>query len=182
MDSLWNAHIVDSAAVRLQLNDSSWEWMLGIATRKWREVLRDQWDLRDLDWRNDSEAALRVPGADDAGVRPFVNSHYSRQLLGVWALVAGLSTQRHDVQRGTLTFVRRRMGQRHPRRFPFFTTMGNGHMRELSSPTAVLHGERHLCFEVIMFSGRLQATVVVDGKVLAPVVDVAAGDIVVACR
>ena len=91
MDSIWNAHIVDSAAVRLHLNDSSWDWMLGIATRKWREVLRDQWDVRDLDWRNDTEAAAKLPGAVDAGVRPFVNSHYSRQLLGIWALVAGLS-------------------------------------------------------------------------------------------
>eukprot|EP01051_Picozoa_sp_SAG22_P028239 SAG22_NODE_9868_length_565_cov_1.306867_1_plen_112_part_01 len=81
MDSVWNAHIVDSSAVRLLLNDSSWMEMLGIATRKWREVLRDQWDLRDLDWRNDTEAAVKLPGAVDAGVRPFVNSHYSRQLF-----------------------------------------------------------------------------------------------------
>ena len=175
MDSIWNAHIVDSAAVRLHLNDSSWDWMLGIATRKWREVLRDQWDVRDLDWRNDTEAAAKLPGAVDAGVRPFVNSHYSRQLLGIWALVAGLSGQQHDAAAGTLSFVR---SAERPQRWPFFTATGNGHIHALG-PSGSGSGS---CFEVAVLSGWLRATVVVGGRALAPVVDVVAGGVAVACE
>lgn len=182
MDSVWNAHIVDSAAVRLHLNDSSWMPMLGIAIHKWREVLRDQWDVRDLDWRNDTEAAVKVPGAVDAGVRPFVNSHYSRHLLGIWALVGGISAQQHDMPAHTLSFVWPHTRQH---RWPFYTAMGNGHIRSIGSRTSSTSWPANnvSCFEVMMLSGSLCATtVIVNGKALAPVVDIEAGENVVVCE
>jgi hypothetical protein len=154
--------------------------MLGIAIHKWREVLRDQWDLRDLDWRNDTEAAAKVPGAADAGVRPFVNSHYSRQLLGIWALVGGLSAQQHDAVGGTLSFARPEKGER----WPFFTATGNGHLVRAtagSNTSSASDGDGDACFEVVLFSGRLRATVVVDGKALVPAVDLMAGGTAVVC-
>ena len=191
MSSFWNAHIVDSAAVRLALNTTaaqgSWDAMLAVATRKWRDVLRDQWDIRDLDWRNDTEAAAKVPGAAGAGVRPFVNSHYSRQLLGIWAIVRELSgLQRHDLAAGELRFATHGEGARarggagegtgggrarKAGRWPFFSATANGHIEELGGRGGRRPGTACAacrCFEVAVLGGNLRARVFVDGEALAP--------------
>ncbi len=76
--------------------------------RKWREDLKDPWDIRDL-----------TTGWDGF---PWCNSHYARQLM-VWAIPLALSGQQLDATAGRLSFEPRVSS---PARLPFFTPSAHG--------------------------------------------------------
>ena len=94
--------------------------------RKWRDQLRDQWDIRDATTSSD--------GA------PWCNSHYSRQLI-LWAIPLALSGQQYSAAQGALSFDPRVPA---PAVLPFMTPAAHGTL-ELSGDgrcmLTVLSGE-----------------------------------------
>ena len=96
----WEAHTINSGSLSLFLKASSEEEALSLAglnIDKYRLIMRDQWDYRDLS----SCYSGDVPGAADCVIRPVCNSHYSRQLI-FHVIPIALSGQRLDALTGTL--------------------------------------------------------------------------------
>ena len=75
---------------------------------KWRSMLKDQWDIRDL-----------TTGWDGY---PWCNSHYARQLI-LWTIPLALSGQRYSAPGRALSFEPR---VAEPAALPFFTPTAHG--------------------------------------------------------
>lgn len=88
---VWEAGALDWCSLNIYLGgdvDESLDEAQKIYV-KWRDLLKDQWDIRDLSTGWDGH--------------PWCNSHYARQLM-LWAIPLALSGQRYSAPERSLTF------------------------------------------------------------------------------
>ena len=107
---VWEAGSLDWCSLSIYLGGDIKE-SLGEAEKiyaKWRSMLKDQWDIRDL-----------TTGWDGY---PWCNSHYARQLI-LWTIPLALSGQRYSAPGRALSFEPR---VAEPAALPFFTPTAHG--------------------------------------------------------
>jgi uncharacterized protein (DUF608 family) len=107
---VWEGGSLDWASLMIYLTGQTNEPLAeaGKILDKWRELLKDQWDIRDLsnDWNGE----------------PYCNSHYARQVI-MWTLPLALSGQLYDAPAGRLSFAPRIEGECV---LPFLTPQASG--------------------------------------------------------
>lgn len=96
----WAEHSMVHAALGISVGAGSSSESLHVATtllESYRSVLNDQWDYRDA-------TSCYEDSSDLWGLRPVVNSHYSRQTI-FWAIPLALTGQHFDARSRTLTLA-----------------------------------------------------------------------------
>jgi uncharacterized protein (DUF608 family) len=127
-DLIWEAGSIDWCSVSL-FTGADVGGSLSMAEtviRKYSEILRDQWDYRDVSTSWDGE--------------PWCNSHYGRQLI-LWAIPFALSGQQLDVPQGKMSFAPRAPA---PARLPFATPRAIGFLntdRKGNAELEIIDGE-----------------------------------------
>eukprot|EP01052_Picozoa_sp_SAG31_P031251 SAG31_NODE_3292_length_4454_cov_2.328588_4_plen_452_part_00 len=172
-DTIWSAHAVDEGALALLLKSVAASEALAMAERTYslyRSHLRDQFDFRDVNvsfspltvvlmWcqlhlRLRLLQAVRTDGPNGTGgVRPYCNSHYTRQLLGLHAIPLGLTGQRYDAIRQTLSFTPRREVVGGMASWPLLTPHAVGLVTE--SLENFDHKRPKRCVSIRIFAGNL---------------------------